>query len=669
MPLTNPINSFFVEFLTTGVDWEIGTPFPPNIPINIDCYRNGPGYTNYKITLVANVGNTALDVVYFSDGTNTIDFFTKNSGIWNQDVFACFDNLSSLSQGNYPVDIIVTLYGISGGAEILLNSGSVYFDLNVNGQIDNISTDKGEYTLIFDRQSDALSGDLNVNILDNVNNASLGFFNNLEIFKNKNPIINDTFVLEPKTPLATNSNLPIEGEYNISSYIFKNIVGGTSVKLKTFDIQLFVLNSNLLVSPNFLQFTLQQVNSETKFDVVKIINPYNIPFTISGPYWLTFSANSGSGTTNITVTTLNSAILPVGEATGDIVISFGSSSTKIIPVKLNVISFIYLTGLELYNFCLDDKILNFNRRELLARFVRSTLSIKFRTEIETVTMTVPLVVPYFNDKASFDLGKKIHQYFLRLKKSVLTEPKKPNVFDNKVWMYPAEVSILVEELDVDYNVVHTDNVSQIKFYPGKKPKAFPLLSNNLVKQRVIGSKYIFSYIQGLLDTEKISMAAPNALEDGLIVRVKIEDNENKIIFPKKKIFEIADNKQLIYYTIPNNGPQLIHIQYENQNLCPESFFFTGHIKKNPEYSQIYSQSVITSLQEKYDVKKVTIWNINTGFVVKKCVPEIGQIVESRLSYLEFGGVVYRGFFITQKLVEEDSSLELVQFDLEFLLLE
>ena len=667
----NPDSFDYIEAstLTTSVNWQHGNTFPTDVKVNVTASPQSIGmYSSYKIVLYGNINNTVTDAIEITDGTEVIYELISTGGYFNKNVFVKFKELQLLDAGSYPVEIFFTYYGVSNNGLTYLNEASVFFTLNVQGIPDNITTDKDEYTLIFNRQNNSLIGDLNINISGNVNDSPLRFFNYLEIFKNVDPIINNSVVLEEKTPLISNSNLPLEGEYEISSAIFKKIVGGPYVNVKSFLINLIVVNGDMMITPKNLNFSLLQTAGEVKEEVLKIINPYNKNFTIEGPYWLEFLMDSGSQSEEITISTLNSSNLPIGDISDNILIKY-EDKTISIPVSLSVISFIFLSGMETYNFCLDNKIINFIKRELTSRYVRSTLSIKFQSEDETVSMVVPLTVPYYNERASFDLGGKIHQYFLRLKKSILKEEKKPGKFDNKIWMYPAEVKILVEELDVDYNVVHSENVAAIHFYPGKKPAAFPLLSNNLIKQRVEGSKYIFTYIQGLILPNKIGIGAPNVLPDGLVTRVKIEDDEDKIIFPRKKIFQITDDKQLIYYTIPNNGPHVINLQYENQNLCPESFSFTGHLKKTPEYSHVYDQNVLSSIKEKYDVTKVTIWTINTGFILEKCTQIIEEIIMSKLCYLEINDKIYRGFVITQKIVAKDSSLELIQFDLDFLLLE
>ncbi|KFF24779.1 hypothetical protein [Chryseobacterium vrystaatense] len=671
MPIELPEIPDYIQAstLTTDVNWQHGNPFPPDVKINVKASTQNVGlYGSYKIVLYGNVNNTDIYPIEITDGTNVIYEFVNGSGSFNKNAFIKFKDLELLGAGSYPIEIFFTYYGVNNEIGYYLNEASAFFTLNIQGIPESIITDKNEYNLIYNRQNNSLTGDLNIKIIGNVNNSPMRFFNNLEIFKNVDPIVNNSLVLEEKSPLISNSNLPIEGEYEISSAIFKKIVGGPYVNVKSFLINLIVVNGDMMITPKSLNFSLLQSAGEIKEEVLKVINPYNKAFTIEGPYWLEFSINSGSQSAEVIISTLNSSNLPIGELSDNILIKY-EDKTISIPVSLSVISFIFLSGIETYNFCLDDKIINFIKRELSSRYVRSTLSIKFQSEDKTINMEVPLTVPYYNEKASFDLGAKIHQYFLRLKKSILKEEKKPDKFDNKLWIYPAEVKILVEELDVDYNVVHSENVAAIHFYPGKKPAAFPLLSNNLIKQRVAGSKYIFAYIQGLILPNKIGIGTPNVLADGLVTRVKIEDDEDKIIFPRKKIFQITEDKQLVYYTIPNNGPHVINLQYENQNLCPESFSFTGHLKKTPEYSHVYDQNVLSSVKEKYDVTKITTWTINTGFILEKCTQIIDEIIMSKLCYVEIDNKVYRGFVIAQKIVAADSSLELIQFDLDFILLE
>ena len=664
-PGTGIVVPFFASTVTADITYQYGSGVNPS-DVKVTLEGSVSGYSTYKIKIFYSVTNTTVDVVEVLDSGSVVTEVTGLSGNFTRDVFAHLKNLDQLNPGSYDLDLTFELYGV-GSTDVFLESAYVFLTLNVVGSSITIGVDKSVYKIIYNRQTNVLSGDTTVNITGNSDNLPLRFFNNLVVLKNVDPIDNNTFQLEENTPLATNTNLPLEGIYEISCIIYKKNVGSSDVNVKSFIIQLIVLNSDLIVSPSLFSFSLMQSLNEVKTQTISVINPYNKTFTIEGPSWLNFSATGGSGTIDIVASTLNSMSIPVGNYSGNVLVKF-DGKTITVPVTMTVVAYIYLTGFEEYNFCLDNKRINFIKKDTAARFVKSTVTAYFENEDGQSTIVVPITVPYYDDRASFDIGYKIHQYFLRLKKSVLSEPKKPT-FDNKFWFSPAEVTIVVEELDVDYNVLNSDNVGMIRFYPGKKPKAFPILSNALVKQRIEGSKYIFSYIQGLVDPATIAIGTANVFPDGIVTRVKIEDDENKIIFPKKKVFQITDQVQLTYLTLRKTGPNLIHIQFENQNLVPEAFTFSGHFKNNPVYTHVYDQNLLNSIKEKFDVTKVISRTINTGFIAKACVPIIDEIIQSRLCFIEVNGVKYRGFCTSDKIVDEDSSAELIQFDLEFLLVE
>lgn len=667
LPNQNPGGTpylFLAETVTSNVDYQYGSGVvPPDVKITLNGRMTA--YANYKIKIFVSIANTNISFVQTMMAGNVVTELTGPSGNFNRDVFANFFDLDQLAPGVYDVSMNFELYGVNNSGDHMTDSAFAWFSFNVVGNANPINTDKAVYKLIYNRQTNQLSGDTVVNITGNNDNLPLRFFNNLAILKAVDPINNNSFVLEENTPLSGNSNLPLEGIYEISCSIFKKNVGSPDVNVKSFLIQLIVLNGDMVVFPADFSFSLMQSLNEVKSQAISIINPYNKVFTIEGPNWLDFSAAGGSGTVDIVASTLNSMMIPVGNYSSNVIVKYDNKEI-LVPVTLTVISYIYLTGFEQYNFCLDNKRINFIKKNAAARFVRSTVTAYFLNEDENSTIIVPITIPYFDERGSFDIGYKIHQYFLRLKKSVLSELTKPN-FDNKFWFAPAEVTMVVEELDADYNVLNKDNVGLIKLYPGKKPKGFPMLTNSLFKQRFAGSKYIFSYIQGLVDTSKIAMGTPNVFEDGIVTRVKIEDDENKIIFPKKKIFQITDQLQLTYLTLNLNGPNIINIQFENQNLVPDSFSFCGHFKNNPAYTHIYDQNLLNSAREKFDVTKVISRTINTGFLAKACVPVIDEIIKSRLCFLEVNGEKYRGFCTSDKIVDEDSAAELIQFDLEFLL--
>ena len=69
-----------------------------------------------------------------------------------------------------------------------------------------------------------------------------------------------------------------------------------------------------------------------------------------------------------------------------------------------------------------------------------------------------------------------------------------------MWYFPAVISGTVEELDADYNIKNSETLTEIKFFAGKKPLGYPVLTNNLVRRRSADSKVIFSFIHTILNT-------------------------------------------------------------------------------------------------------------------------------------------------------------------------
>ena len=61
--------------------------------------------------------------------------------------------------------------------------------------------------------------------------------------------------------------------------------------------------------------------------------------------------------------------------------------------------------------------------------------------------------------------------------------------------------------------------------------------------------------------------------------------------------------------------------------------------------------------------------LNTGFFLKEELYLIEKMVESKLAFIRISGKIYRCFNTTQKLILDDSTEELLNRDLEFLIVE
>ena len=107
------------------------------------------------------------------------------------------------------------------------------------------------------------------------------------------------------------------------------------------------------------------------------------------------------------------------------------------------------------------------------------------------------------------------------------------------------------------------------------------------------------------------------------------------------------------------------IQFLNNNLVPEWFVFSGKYKITDDFEHVYDTFQIDG--QKYDTTEIQKLTIETGFVLKEESTLIKEIIKSKLSFLKLEGEIYRSFCISTKLVELEAELNLINYELEFLI--
>ncbi|KNB60964.1 hypothetical protein [Chryseobacterium sp. Hurlbut01] len=557
------------------------------------------------------------------------DFITVSGGT-NKNISIQLIGIDLLPNGVYNSEIVFTASGTSNGVVNTYDIVSYFVTLTIfNNSSASITVDKNQYNVFFNRQTGILSGDTVVNVLNNTEPLSLNFIANN--FVTKNNVINNFDIEEFN--IASNLNLPNQGTVNINGGLFK--VDNSQIANVNIALTLGI-NSDLFVDKSFINFQINKATPQTANSSLYLTNPEDKSYAITVPSWLTLSQNNGSTSGYITVTTVSSSTLPGGDYSGDIVITYDNKSISI-PVFLQVISFMSFNPGN-NNFCKDIPSIIFNRMNATARILRIKMSAKFNLQgIETIKENV-YAIPYVADKAVFNFGDKVNNQFPRRKLHFFDIP------DNFLLMKNAVVDLVCEELDSNYNLLLSETLTNVKLFPGSRPSGFPLLSNNLFRKKNKGSVFFNSKVVG---------------EEIKIEKVENTDNIDELDFGSTVVK---------YYNFPKYY-NIISVHFENDNLSPEWFTLTGEFKMTSEFTHIYANNIFKSQNEKYDFSKVKMLNVNTGFFLKNELLLVEKLVESKLAYIKISDKIYRCFSTTQKLILDDSSEELLNRDLDFLIVE
>ena len=653
---------FSYDYTGTGnFSWNIGDAFPATQIVTVHhrlAQLQYPDFDDFRLRVIINCADTQIEWlrcsgIYFNAGIK------YPLGV-QSDLNFDFQNLSSLTSGSYNVSLIFVLEGKYYGYWNELEFLELNWQLTVVNS-NPIKTEKQLYTVYYDKSANSISGELNVNILNNTGGYSLDFEGDGSTFSPV-PSFTNSFTLAYGSPVK----LPSTGEYLMNAFIKKPFFGGFlgSNRIWAFQIKVIVIDAPLVVTPLSLNFWVKKSNNEVKTQVLSILNFFNKAFTITSPNWLILSQNSGNSTVDINVSNAEPNTLAVGTYNGEIKV-FYDDKVITIPVVLEVFSFFTHNFDEEYNFCLDQKKITVFQNNDTARFVRITASMVFRTPTETKSLVVPYTIPYFNQQAYLDIGKNIHRYFIKNRTSIFEEGTLIYHFDNKVHLYPCQLDLKIEELDADFNALYSESILGKKFYPGKRPKLFPFMTNHSLRSRVYDSKVIFSFIAGLVTPEELFdiPVTQNGLEPGAMARAKVERFENKITFGSKKTVDAA-GKSITFYQF-TDGRELINVQWENQNLCPEWITLRGVSSKSEDFTHIFQDNVFTGGSEKFDTTSEKTITLNTGFILKAEEALISELMFSKFCILEMNGHYIKAAPSSAKIVTEDTTKQLIEFDLEF----
>ena len=662
MALSINITSQSVEYSTGG-----SIPTTQNLILNPGKYLiQYPNYVSYKLTYYINNGSTTVNWLDIA-GPYVIDEQEIDLSHSNIGVYVDLRNLEIIESGSFTGSIYFMLIGTdSNGFSDVLSQVEHTVNLLVNTQI-TIEPDKYIYNIQYIKSTNTFSGDTLITLLNNAGaeNCSVELSQSAQYFA----IADASF--------STSTNIIAGADLAQLSTVTSNPLGILAVlknsagdSIANFSLKVAILeNDDITANISSAEFELVKSKSEVKTQKFNLSNPSGKSFSITAPSFVTVSPSSGNTSAEITISTVNSSTLNIGDYAGDIVITFDSTKTIVIPITLSVINFFSSQLSSDFNFCLDKKLMKFYKIDEAGVFVRALLSITFRTPTETKTVERSYVLPYFEGKAEMDIGAKIQTYFLKYIKNILAEANVSQYFNQKVWYYPVSVTGTVEELDADYNVKNSETLTEIKFFAGKKPLGYPVLTNNLIRRRSADSKVIFSFISGVTNINDFgaNFTSYAVVPDKVAVALKTEIADQLFTWPSVKQFNIGVNPIKII-TLPNNN-QTVNVAFYNSNLVPDWLTITGDFKISNDFTYTISRNVISGNEEKFDTEKTKNLTINSGFILRTELQVLEELAESKLIFLEIAGKYYKGILTTNKIGKEDSTEELISRDLEFLITE
>ncbi len=626
---SQPSGSYFNLVLNPyaqQVTWDAQGPLPILNAFSLGFQRNQVTDPYVEFWVGLSLGTSPLASITTNGMSGNVIDVSGSSKI----IQPAISNFPSLPNGTYAVEIGFNAYAKnSSGVNTLFDSVSYVIYLEVfNNDAASITTEKSEYNLVFNRETNVLSGDTSVVLQNNTVPDVLTF--DADYFVSKTGITTD-FTLEGSN-LATQPALPQSGLVTVNGAVKK-----AGNKIANVKIKLFMVNtSDIVADKTALSFQLMKSVPGTASQSFFLTNPENYPFTLTAPSWLTLSASSGTGSMSIIATTVNSSAIAGGVYTGEIVISY-NGETLIIPVQLVVVAFVNLFLESGDNFCHDIPKVVFNKLNATARFVKVSLKSTYELMGAVTIVENVFQVPYINNLGEFALGDKVHSYFPEYDGNPF------EMSGMQVFRKPALVEFKAEELDINFTSIHTETTTGIVLYPGKKPAGYPLLSS-VMHRKTNGGNILFT-----------SEIKNNRIE------------VNKIVAGATELPDFGTQTLNLYEFGKVYDP--MHVVWFNQNLAPEWFTFTGSRRRSPEFSHIYSRNIWDGQNKKFGYTKNRTLSVETGFFMKVEEELIEQLLQSPLVYLRTERTTYKVFAVSPKLETDNTEDETIEKVLEFVIVE
>ena len=677
-----PINDWIINPQNPSFVWSKGASYPRSFSRQIqvpELQYVYPQYESFKFR------------VYINDSAPTKWLSLQNDKLVGSDLHLqpgestsfmySFLNLDSLPTGEYVNTINIVAIGIKNGvkteitAENIYSTGAIKISVSGTGSGGGENPDPGTgirpeksiYRLIYNKQTQILSGDLNFKVLGNENNKTLyvedvnwpiredirglvplqidprqvSSNNNTGIFK---PYEMDTISLNPSTE---------DGIWNISF----RILDENRNAIISFPVELTKTNGNSFeVSPGSIIKSIDK--SEDNATEVKAIlsNPNNLDISVSSVPNFIQSVNITGNEIKILIKPGNS--LTLGNYDGDIILS-GGSVTRKINIKVTVVNFIQsdFSG-ELYYFALDRRKVKITRSSILGTKIYMKLEMFFSGYGKQYQDIQEFQLSYFQGMAEFDPGKEVQSFFIKTQDSL-----PPGDFIAYVL---AQVKISFTERKDDNTVINTYNLPKLYFAAGKKPKCFPLLTDYPIRRTFSNSQILIS-TDLLSKKEQIknlgniySEPKPDETLTAAIKTYLFDRNKFAVSLKNK----IISNGSVSLIPIPDPN-SIAHIYWINQNLVFDWFSASGFNSIVSEFEHTISDNYKDNKDEKYNSTQNDTLKINTGWILYEERELIDDLLKSPFCLVDVDGKILKCLPNGKKNELKNSSETMFSMTLEF----
>lgn len=670
------------------IRWAENTPIPtselvtitfPEIEKSVDLQATN---LHYIIKKDAVGGYTFADVIELSSpsGEDLKKLPVKADGKVSFRVR--FKNFHLLKEGD---NSIVLYLGIMGtdieGKEHQLEAKN--FPIIIKKVAENevtspyITTDKLVYNLTYIKSTRQILGDtfVKVNIHNLVNyEADLwfsvensDFFNHIkeevknQSFKNLQITANDEWL---------NYN---EGNFTFETFVFLFrgffLESYKSDKI-TINVEIKERPEGFSIDQETFDFELLWSENKTAQGRFVVDNFGGEPLSFEKPDWITLSENNNE----ISFETLSAQNLRIGRNQGFIKVKSGDFHRNVsvnVVVKKNIEN-----ALDEINFCLDKKKILVRKHKAECQFLKAHFVMIFEgydKPAHTIEQTYEYV--FFGNEVTLFPGEEVQDFFPEIPNMEALKINENGFISPQNLFKTCQTEITLSQYDDKGTIHKTEKLPTLYFLPGRKPLAYPYLTNCITRRTYTDSLICLTALQEDFLSKDLGKIAGNLVDVSAITTPKMVVN---LSFRRSLADKTFGEKNLIkkekLELLPITNPQkVIDVLFQNQNICPDWLSFSGEWERHEDFTHTLSENMKNGKTFKAHSEQKTTLKLNTGWLLEEEIPLLNELILSPVCFIkgieEPGGnntsQWIRAIAVNKKSLVYDNLLNVRSFVVEF----
>ncbi len=295
------------------------------------------------------------------------------------------------------------------------------------------------------------------------------------------------------------------------------------------------------------------------------------------------------------------------------------------------------------NFCLDKNYIEITKHNESVVALSMKLDMQFGNE-DIIVQEYDYV--FLGEKLKIYPGNEIEDFFPEMDLSSFVNDKDTIA---PYRLFPAgNIQIQVKELDADNFPVRIHTLTDVKFLPGKKPKAFPFLTNGKIR-----SVYSNSYVSVSVLKDDFENQSLNDVLDSSTTESTTVVN---VAFSKKNLSNSLDviDKQGLSLQPVVDAQSVINVIFQNQNKCPDWFSFSGEWEEHSDITHTISEDVTAGRFFKSNTSENQTLKLNTGWFFEEEIEILKELIVSPICYAYLKGKWTKIIPVSKKPLPYDS---------------